>query len=167
MEYFVSSRKLQNMKEHHYKLKITWTGNLGVGTSKYDAYSRDHIISAKGKDDLLGSADPAFRGDASKYNPEELLLSALSTCHMLWYFHFCADNGIIVTDYVDDAEGFMEEANTGGGKFREVILKPTITITDPSKAELAIKLHEEANKKCFIANSVNFPVLHLPVILIA
>ena len=167
MEYFVSSRKLQNMKEHHYKLKITWTGNLGVGTSKYDAYSRDHIISAKGKDDLLGSADPAFRGDASKYNPEEMLLSALSTCHMLWYFHFCADNGIIVTNYVDDAEGFMEEANTGGGKFREVILKPTITITDPSKAELAIKLHEEANKKCFIANSVNFPVLHLPVILIA
>ncbi len=155
------------MKEHHYKLKITWTGNLGTGTSKYDAYSRNHIISAKGKEDLLGSADPAFRGDASKYNPEEMLLSALSTCHMLWYFHFCADNGIIVTDYVDDAEGFMEEVKTGGGKFREVILKPTITITDPEKAELAIKLHEEANKKCFIANSVNFPVLHLPVVLIA
>ena len=155
------------MKEHHYKLKITWTGNLGTGTSKYDAYSRNHIISAKGKEDLLGSADPAFRGDASKYNPEEMLLSALSTCHMLWYFHFCADNEIIVTDYVDDAEGFMEEVKTGGGKFREVILKPTITITDPEKAELAIKLHEEANKKCFIANSVNFPVLHLPVVLIA
>lgn len=155
------------MKEHHYKLKITWTGNLGTGTSKYDAYSRNHIISAKGKEDLLGSADPAFRGDASKYNPEEMLLSALSTCHMLWYFHFCADNGIIVTDYVDDAEGFMEEVKTGGGKFREVTLKPTITITDPEKAELAIKLHEEANKKCFIANSVNFPVLHLPVVLIA
>jgi len=155
------------MKEHHYKLKITWTGNLGTGTSKYDAYSRDHIISAKGKEDLLGSSDPAFRGDASKYNPEEMLLSALSTCHMLWYFHFCADNGIIVTDYVDDAEGIMEEAKTGGGKFREVILKPTITITNSDKAELAIKLHEEANKKCFIANSVNFPVLHLPVIVIA
>ncbi len=154
------------MKEHHYKLKITWTGNLGTGTSKYDAYSRDHIISAKGKDDLFGSADSAFRGDASKYNPEEMLLSALSTCHMLWYFHFCADSGIIVTDYVDDAEGIMEEAKSGGGKFREVILKPRITITDPTKAELAIKLHEEANKKCFIANSVNFPVLHLPVIVI-
>lgn len=155
------------MKQHYYKLKITWTGNLGTGTSKYDAYSRDHIISAEGKVDLLGSADPAFRGDASKYNPEEMLLSALSTCHMLWYFHFCADNGIIVTNYIDDAEGLMEEALTGGGKFKEVILKPTITITDASKVELAIKLHEEANKKCFIANSVNFPVLHLPTIVIS
>lgn len=156
--------KFDIMKQHLYKLKITWTGNLGTGTSKYDAYSRDHVISAKGKIDLLGSADPVFRGDASKYNPEEMLLSALSTCHMLWYFHFCADHGIIVTAYEDNAEGLMEEALTGGGKFKEVVLKPIITITDPSKAELAIKLHEEANKKCFIANSVNFPVLHLPTI---
>ncbi len=152
------------MKLHQYKLKVTWTGNLGTGTSKYDEYSRNHIISAKGKADLYGSADPAFRGDASKYNPEEMLLSALSTCHMLWYFHFCADHGIVVTNYVDDAEGIMEEASVGGGKFKEVILKPTITITDASKAELAISLHEKANSKCFIANSVNFPVHHLPTI---
>ena len=152
------------MKLHQYKLKVTWTGNLGTGTSTYDAYSRDHIISAKGKADLYGSADPAFRGDASKYNPEEMLLSALSTCHMLWYFHFCADHGIVVTNYVDDAECIMEEASVGGGKFKEVILKPTITITDASKAELAISLHEKANSKCFIANSVNFPVHHLPTI---
>ena len=152
------------MKHHQYKLKVTWTGNLGTGTSKYDAYSRDHVISAKGKSDLLGSADPAFRGDASKYNPEEMLLSALSTCHMLWYFHFCADNGIVVSDYIDEPEGLMEEASTGGGKFLEVTLKPTITITDASKAALAIELHEKANRKCFIANSVNFPVHHLPTI---
>ncbi len=152
------------MKQHHYKLTITWTGNLGTGTSKYDQYSRDHIVSAEGKTELLGSADPAFRGDASKYNPEEMLLSALSTCHMLWYLHFCADNGIIVTNYVDYPEGIMEEAKMGGGKFNEVTLKPVITITDPSKTELAMQLHEEANKKCFIANSVNFPVHHLPMI---
>lgn len=152
------------MKLHQYKIKVTWTGNLGTGTSKYDQYSRDHIISAKGKSDLLGSADPVFRGDASKYNPEEMLLSALSTCHMLWYFHFCSDNGIVVTEYVDEPEGVMEEVTTGGGKFQEVILKPTITITDASKIKLAIKLHQEANKKCFIANSVNFPVHHLPII---
>lgn len=160
----MSIRTHEHMKQHHYKLKITWTGNLGTGTSKYDQYSRDHIISAIDKTDLLGSADPAFRGDASKYNPEEMLLSALSTCHMLWYLHFCADNGIIVTNYIDNPEGLMEEASIGGGRFKEVTLKPVITITDPSKAELAMKLHHNANEKCFIANSVNFPVQHLPTI---
>lgn len=150
------------MKLHQYKLKVTWTGNKGSGTSKYDAYSRDHIISAMGKQELLGSADPAFRGDASKYNPEEMLLSALSTCHMLWYLHFCADNGIVVVDYIDEPEAKMEEASIGGGKFLEAILKPIVTITDASKVELAMSLHSKANEKCFIANSVNFPVHHLP-----
>lgn len=152
------------MKTHNYTLQLNWTGNTGVGTLNYRTYERSHEIRIDGKPILKGSSDPAFRGDASCYNPEELLLASLSSCHMLWYLHLCADNGIIVTDYADNATAIMEETENGSGKFTEATLCPVVIITDERFAEKAILLHEEANRMCFIANSVNFPVKHEPEI---
>jgi len=152
--------------KHNYKTIIQWTGNKGTGTSNYRDYERSHTISVENKPVIEASSDPAFRGDKTKYNPEEMLLSSLSSCHMLWYLHFCSEAGIIVTDYVDHATGIMEETSNGSGHFTEVILYPTITITDENKIEKAKELHTKANEFCFIANSVNFPVKHIPKILI-
>jgi organic hydroperoxide reductase OsmC/OhrA len=143
---------------HQYKVDLLWTGNRGAGTSSYSAYERSHTIHVAGKPDLPGSSDPNFRGDPSRYNPEELLVASLSSCHMLWFLHLCSEAGVSVVDYVDHAEGFMEEAHDGGGRFTEVILKPTVTV---ARAEMVLKvdaLHEAAHHRCFIANSVNFPV---------
>lgn len=149
-------------KVHHYKTAVTWTGNKGNGTSAYRAYERNHILSIENKANLDLSSDPAFLGDPSKYNPEELLLASISSCHMLWYLHLCADAGIVVTAYTDEATGIMEE-NGQGGRFIEVTLHPSATVTETAMMEKAIALHEEANKKCFIANSCNFPIKHVPV----
>ncbi|MBL3656370.1 OsmC family protein [Fulvivirga sediminis] len=149
------------IRSHSYSTSLTWTGNQGKGTSNYNSYERSYTISTEGKTDILGSADPAFRGDASKYNPEEMLLASLSSCHMLWYLHLCSTAGITVTHYEDNAEGIMEEHKNGSGRFTEVILKPIVKITDESQIEKAEELHSEANKMCFIANSCNFPVKHV------
>ena len=151
------------MKIHHYQSTITWTGNKGNGTSDYLSYSRDHVISISNKPDLLGSSDTVFRGDGTKHNPEDMLLASLSVCHMLWYLHLCADAGINVMSYIDSPKGIMEEHQGSGGKFIEVILNPVITIEYPDKIDLALSLHEKAHAYCFIANSVNFPVKHVPV----
>lgn len=148
------------MKTHQYNVTITWTGNTGTGTKTYTSYERAHEISAAGKPVIKGSSDPAFRGDTIRYNPEELFVSSLSTCHMLWYLSLCAKAGIVVTDYIDHAEGTMTEAANGGGRFSEVLLKPVVTITDEAMIEKAQQLHHEANHLCFIANSCNFPVKH-------
>jgi len=149
-------------RSHHYITTVRWTGNLGSGTSGYRDYSRDHTIQSNGKPEIPGSSDPAFRGDKNRYNPEELLVSALSSCHMLWYLHLCAEAGIIVTAYEDTATGAMAETADGSGHFTEVVLSPVVTITDPAKAEEAHLLHEQANRLCFIANSVNFNIRHQP-----
>ncbi len=147
-------------KEHFYALTVQWTGNKGAGTSDYRSYERSHVISPTNKPDIQGSADPAFRGDKTKYNPEELLLSSLSNCHMLWFLHLCADNGIIVIDYVDHPTGIMLETDNGSGRFKEVVLNPVVTITEEVVADKIADLHKKANELCFIANSVNFPVKH-------
>ena len=149
-------------KEHHYSLTISWTGNAGTGTNSYRSYERSHTISVENKPDILGSSDPAFRGDKTKYNPEELLVASLSTCHMLSYLHLCAVAGVIVLDYVDKAEGTMLETPDGGGHFSEVTLYPVVTVADQSMVEKANELHHQANKLCFIASSCNFPVHHSP-----
>lgn len=147
-------------KTHHYKIDLQWTGNKGTGTSRYTAYERSYSISSGDKPELLGSSDPSFRGDASRYNPEDLLVASLSGCHMLCYLHLCAVNKVIVLDYQDEATGTMVETPEGGGHFTEVTLHPKITLADPSMKDLADSLHHQANKVCFIANSVNFPVHH-------
>lgn len=146
-------------KQHNYKTNIEWTGNRGEGTKNYRGYDRSHRISVNNKTIIEASSDPAFMGDAEKYNPEELLLASLSSCHMLWYLHLCADNGIVVTGYTDEATGTMLETPSGG-HFTEVVLHPVVTITAESKIEKANELHRSANKHCFIANSCNFPVKH-------
>ncbi len=154
------------MKTHHYELKLNWTGNTGKGTKNYRSYERSHSIHIPEKVDIQGSSDPAFRGDPTKHNPEELFLSSISSCHMLWYLHFCAEAKIVVTDYQDQAKGSMVENENGSGQFTEVQLNPVVTITDPDKVKLASDLHHKANQYCFIANSCNFPIQHQPVILL-
>jgi organic hydroperoxide reductase OsmC/OhrA len=151
-------------KTHTYTCLTTWTGNTGKGTAGYTAYSRDHVYSAAGKPDILGSADPAFRGDRTRYNPEELLVASLSSCHMLWYLHLCADAGVIVLAYRDEAVGALVEDRAKGGYFTNVTLRPRVTIAKGSDAAKAATLHHGAHEKCYIANSVNFPVACEPVI---
>jgi len=150
-------------RTHRYCATLEWTGNRGQGTADYRAYGREHVVRIAGKPDLLGSADAAFRGDATRHNPEDLLIAALSACHMLWYLHLCADAGIIVTAYSDAAEGRMALDKEGGGRFVEVVLRPEVTIAKGEIAQ-AEGLHARANALCFIANSVNFPVRHQPAI---
>lgn len=145
---------------HTYKTQVEWTGNKGMGTVTASAYERSHSVSVEGKPQLLCSSDAPFRGDVSKHNPEDFLLTALSSCHMLWYLHLCADAGIVVSAYVDNATAKMQEHESGGGNFIEATLHPTITLKNAEKIERAKQLHEQANKKCFIANSCNFPVKH-------
>lgn len=149
-------------KQHQYEIKTTWTGNTGEGTSGYRGYERSHVISAANKPDIPGSSDPAFRGDKTRYNPEELLVASLSTCHMLWYLHVCTDAGVVVVDYTDTAKGTMVETADGGGHFTEVTLYPSVVVADASMVEKANALHQKANQLCFIANSCNFPVHHQP-----
>ena len=149
------------MKEHHHQARVTWTGNLGKGTRQYTAYSRDHEIGTPGTKVMIpGSADPAFRGDPDRYNPEELFLSSLSACHMLWYLHLCSVNNITVIAYCDEAESIMNEDHDGSGRFKRVILRPEVVITQDSDQDLATTLHKKAGEMCFIANSCNFPVTH-------
>jgi organic hydroperoxide reductase OsmC/OhrA len=145
-------------KEHTYAIETRWTGNDGEGTAGYRTYRRDHEISAAGKAPIPASSDPAFRGDRARYNPEELLVASLSSCHMLWYLHLCADAGVVVTSYVDAAVGQMAETPDGGGSFTSVELRPRVEIATGSDAARARELHHRAHELCFIANSVNFPV---------
>lgn len=151
---------------HSYSTNVVWTGNRGTGTSSYRAYDRGHEIRAAGKPPLFCSADPKFLGDRARYNPEELLVAALSSCHMLWYLHLAADNGIVVTDYRDDANGVMVETAGGGGRFTEVTLRPIVTAREPVDRALAERLHERAHHLCYIASSVSFPVGCRPTLVV-
>ncbi len=152
-------------KEHHYALSIEWTGNLGTGTSDYRAYTRNHLVSGENKPNILASSDPHFRGDKTRYNPEEMLVAALSSCHMLSYLHLCAVNGVIVLEYKDNATGTMVENPDGSGQLTEATLNPVVKVKDRAMNLKAIELHEKAEKMCFIAQSVNFPVRHKPIII--
>jgi organic hydroperoxide reductase OsmC/OhrA len=152
---------------HHYKTITTWTGNRGTGTSDYRAYDRSHDIAIDGKQTLKCSSDPSFRGDKTRHNPEELLVAAVSGCHMLSYLHLCAVNGVVVTEYADEAHGSMEENKDGSGQITEVTLNPRVTVQDKSMIEKANELHHRANEMCFIARSVKFPVHHKPVAIVA
>jgi organic hydroperoxide reductase OsmC/OhrA len=151
-------------REHSYSTVVKWTGNTGTGTSSYRAYSRQHEVSAPGqpKPPIPGSSDPGFRGDATHWHPEELLVASISACHQLWYLHLCADAGLVITSYVDRAEGVMVEDADGGGRFRRVVLRPVVTFAPGADLDRARELHHEAHRLCFIANSVNFPVEHEP-----
>ena len=150
-------------RHHQYSVTVKWTGNKGVGTSSYTGYERSHTIISENKNDILCSSDPVFRGDKTKYNPEELFIAAISSCHMLWFLHLCADNGIVVVDYSDTPNGEMLELADGGGHFTGVTLHPVVMVKDHSMIEKANEFHDKANKLCFLANSCNFKVHHKPV----
>lgn len=151
-----------DLSNHHYAVSVEWTGNRGSGTADYRSYGRDHIIRAVGLPDLLGTADPTFHGDRDRWNPEQLLLAALSQCHMLSYLHIAVLNSLSVIGYSDNASATMKLNSDNSGQFTEAILRPRVDLADESQRALANSLHEQANKVCFIARSVNFPVLHEP-----
>ena len=151
-------------RRHSYAATITWTGNTGTGTSGYRNYERSYDISASQKSTIAGSSDPAFRGDRTRWNPEDLLLASLSACHQLWYLHLCADAGVVVNTYVDEAVGVMEESVDGSGQFVEVTLSPKVSVAPGSDKAKALSLHHDAHAKCFIARAVNFPVVCKPII---
>jgi organic hydroperoxide reductase OsmC/OhrA len=153
-----------DVKRHQYEVRVDWTGNDGEGTKSYKGYRRNHKIRAAGKPEIAGSSDPSFRGDPSRYNPEELLVASLSACHMLWYLHLCAVNHVIVQEYRDAAFGVMEENQDGSGEFVQVVLKPVVKISGESDRAKAVALHHEAHRLCFIARSVKFPVEVVPEI---
>lgn len=149
--------------EHHYTVTVRWTGNRGSGTSGYRDYGRDHTIEAAGKPAIAGSSDPAFRGDRDRWNPEELLVASASACHKLWYLHLCADAGIAVLAYTDEAHGTMIDS-AEEGRFKEIVLRPHVTIRAGDNRSLAEQLHHAAHEQCYIANSVNFPIRCEPTI---
>jgi organic hydroperoxide reductase OsmC/OhrA len=153
------------VKQHIYQAQINWTGNAGEGTKTNRGYRRDHVITCKGKPPIQGSSDPAFRGDATRYNPEDLLVASLSACHMLWYLHLCSVNQVTVLEYRDAAEGVMAEKDDGSGVFVQVTLRPVVKLSGDSDRKTALNLHHEAHRCCFIANSVNFPVQVTPEII--
>ena len=151
------------LDEHHYSLTVRWTGNLGSGTSSYREYSRDHDVEIPGLPVLKGSADPTFHGDRSRYNPEQLLLTALAQCHMLSFLHVAVRHGVVVLSYEDSASGVMRVNRDVSGQFESVTLRPRVAVADPVHVALSEEMHRQANQVCFIARSVNFPVMHVPV----
>ncbi|WAP53003.1 OsmC family protein [Arthrobacter sp. ATA002] len=156
-----------DLSMHSYAVSLEWTGNRGTGTSGYRNYGRDHIVRADGLPDLAGTADPTFHGDRDRWNPEQLLLTALSQCHMLSYLHVAVKNGITVLAYTDDATGTLRLNRDGSGEFTGVVLRPQVTVAAEDSTGVAEELHAAANRTCFIARSVNFPVLHEPQTIVA
>lgn len=152
--------------EHHYRVTARWTGNRGQGTTGYRDYDRLVTLEAEGKPDLAASSDKPFRGDPQRWNPEDLLVAALSECHLLSYLHAAVTRGVVVTDYRDEATGVMKLAGNGG-HFAEVTLHPVVTVADASMVDAAREAHHDAHEWCFIANSVNFPVRVEPEIVVA
>jgi organic hydroperoxide reductase OsmC/OhrA len=151
-------------KEHVYRPHIEWTGNVGRGTSDYRAYERAHVISAPDKTDIQGSSDACFRGDKTKWSPEDLFVVSVSTCHKLWYLHLCATAGVVVLAYRDDPVGTMIEEADGSGRFTSVVLHPEVKVAAGSDKAKAISLHHEAHTMCFIANSVSCPISTEPTL---
>ncbi|MGH7603332.1 MAG: OsmC family protein [Gemmatimonadaceae bacterium] len=155
------------MKTHEYKSRLTWDGAVGDEPFAYQSYNRKYTVHVDGKPDLHGSADPIFRGDPTRYNPEDLFVISLSSCHLLSYFALCARKGVAVVAYEDDASGTMTINPDGSGKFEDVTLRPVVTIAPDADKELALTLHDEAHRQCFIASSVAIPVHHEATICVA
>lgn len=152
-------------RQQQYQLTVKWTGNTGAGTASKDSYDRSHEVSVKGKKKIQCSSDSSYKGDKSKNNPEDLLLGSLSACHMLWFLHFCAMEGVVVIDYIDNAEGKMIQTTNGAGYFAEVVLNPQVIVQNASMINKAHELNKKASDFCFIANSVKFPVYNRAVVM--
>lgn len=163
----IAAPRTMTDQTHHYRTTLRWTGNTGQGTRTYRGYSRDHTIAAAGKPAILASSDPAFHGDPARWNPEDLLLAAVSACHQLWYLHLCAAAGVTVLAYHDAAEATMAEEPSGAGQFTDILLRPRVTISPESDPATARALHRKAHEYCFIARSLNTPIRHDPDIIVA
>jgi organic hydroperoxide reductase OsmC/OhrA len=151
--------------EHEYASHLVWDGAPAAGEKwSYASYGREYHIEIRGKPDLRGSADPVFRGDATRHNPEDLFVAAISSCHLLSYLALCARKGVRVLAYEDEARGVLKLDSSGGGKFETVTLYPHVTIDSEEHRALAMQLHDEAHRQCFIANSSSVPIRHEPVI---
>lgn len=146
------------MSQHTYSSRIVWTGNTGQGTAAYRAYARTWDVAVPGKEVIHCSNDPILGGDPTRMNPEDLLLSALSACHMLWYLHYASEAGLVVTAYTDMPEGVGEIGRGGAGRFAAATLRPQITLRPGADLEVAEAIHHRIHEVCFIARSVNFPV---------
>ncbi|WBB79892.1 OsmC family protein [Micromonospora sp. WMMD882] len=151
---------------HSYETVVTWTGDRGTGTSGYRDYGREHELTAEGPAPIAGSADPTFRGDPARWNPEQLLVASLAQCHMLSYLALCARHGVVVTGYLDRARGSMSTQG-GGGRFTSVVLRPEVRVASAAMVEKAVALHHDAHEGCFIASSVDFPVTHEPTVTVS
>jgi len=143
---------------HEYSVGLKWDGNRGLGTRDYLSYARRFRLTVEGKPDIVGTADPAFHGETHLHNPEELLLAAVTSCHMLTYLALCARNGITVSRYADSARGILALQASGEGRFEEIELQPLVAVAPGSDVAAAIQLHERAHELCFIANSCSFPI---------
>lgn len=150
------------MAEHTYHLTVEWTGDRGAGTKSYAGYGRDHLVLAEGRPKIRGSADPGFRGEDSRWNPEQLFVASLSQCHMLWFLHLCAQSDVVALEYVDRPVGTMVTEADGSGEFTDVLLRPRVVVGAADQIERAQSLHAEANRLCFIARSVRCPVRYEP-----
>lgn len=151
-------------RPHLFKTLVTWTGNSGEGTSGYRSYERSFLLTAGQKPAISGSADPAFRGDRARWNPEELLVGSLSACHQLWFLHLCSEAGIVVEEYEDAAEGVMEAEADGTGRFTQVTLRPKVSVAQGTDLTLMEALHARAHERCLIAQSVTFAVRCEPTV---
>ena len=146
--------------KHLFKATLNWTSQQNQNKLSERYYSKTHQIKIEGKPVLDISAAKAFKGNPSLYNPEDLLLSSLVSCHMMSYLYVCSQNGIEILEYSDHAEAILEVSPDGSGRFVEVKLFPKVKISNSDQIELALQLHQKANQLCFIANSCNFSVLH-------
>lgn len=150
------------MPDHSYTSRIVWTGNRGEGTASYRGYDRTWDIAVPGKPVVPCSNDPLLGGDPARMNPEDLLLSALSACHMLWYLHYASEAGLVVTSYHDTPEAVGTVGRGGAGRFVSAVLKPVIGLRLGADLQVADAIHHRIPEVCFIARSVNFPVTHAP-----
>ena len=149
--------------QHHFKLLLKWKLNQYQNNNRI---SRNHSITINHKPILNVSAAKVFKGDAELYNPEDLLLSSLASCHFMSFLYCCSQHKIEILAYTDQAEAILDVKANGSGKITQVFLNPTFTIGDESQKELAINLHKKANELCFIANSCNFPITHQAICII-
>lgn len=146
------------MAQHDYTARVVWTGNRGQGTASYKGYDRTWNVETPGKPLIHCSNDPLLGGDPTLHNPEDMLIAALSACHMLWYLHLASNAGIAVHDYRDDPLAIGETDSTGASRFLSATLRPQITVPEGTDVAEADAIHHEIGKVCFIARSVNFPV---------
>ncbi|QDO92455.1 osmotically inducible protein OsmC [Formosa sediminum] len=141
-----------------FKISNSWSlEHASKITSKGGSIKTHQVFLEKGKTLEVSAAKP-FKGDPSKYNPEELLMAALSSCHFMSYLYVCEQAGITILEYSDTVEGILNLQANGSGAFAKISLNPQVKIENQDQIQLAESLHEKAGNLCFIANSCAFKI---------